>query len=267
MPTKPPTDVQLFSKTVIWSVPSLSFCQMILHQSEESFQQRFIFCSSEKLCYLYLLLFACAIGTFPKGQLREGWNPPLGAASVVQPSPVLCPCHSTQMRHCSHLPSEAVEGRSHQEYLQPANLLPLKCWGTLSNYNCGEIFILSLTKMKHLFQKLQWHCASTREPKSSAWSQELLISFISGRSLMRSDREWENIPSLLKYKLSRFQFCCSTTQTGDQPGKTEEEPTQPNACIQCSCVLMADWKDSVTSGGSLGNCSWISIIGRELPEK
>lgn len=110
MPTKPPTDVQLFSKTVIWSVPSLSFCQMILHQSEESFQQRFIFCSSEKLCYLYLLLFACAIGTFPKGQLHEGWNPPLGAASVVQFSPVLCPCHSTQMRHCGPSPQRLWKG-------------------------------------------------------------------------------------------------------------------------------------------------------------
>jgi len=183
------------------------------------------------------------------------WEPPLWC------SPLLYSIHATARRWDTlwSLPSEAVEGRSHQEYLQPANLLPLKCWGTLSNYNCGEIFILSLTKMKHLFQKLRWHCASTREPKSSVWSQELLISFISGRSLMRSDREWENIPSLLKYKLSRFQFCCSTTQTGDQPGKTEEERTQPNACIQCSCVLMADWKDSVTSGGSLGNCSWISI--------
>lgn len=122
------------------------------------------------------------------------------------------------------------------------------------------IFILSLTKMKHFFQKLLWHGASTSKSKCSVWSQELLISFISGRSLMWSDRERENIASLLKYKLSRFQFCCSTTHTGGQPGKSEEEWTQPNACIQCSCILMAHWKDSVTSGGSPGNCSWILIM-------
>lgn len=136
-----------------------------------------------------------------------------------------------------------MERRSHQGYLQPANLLSLKCRDTLSNYNCGEIFILSLTKMKHFFQKLLWHGASTRESKCSVQSQELLISFISGRSLMWSDRERENIPSLLKYKLSRFQFCCCTTHTGDQPGKSEEERTEPNACIQCSCILKAYWKD------------------------
>lgn len=51
-------------------------------------------------------------------------------------------------------------------------------------------------------------------------SQQLLISFINGRSLMQNDRRREQLsPSPLKYKLSGFRLCCSATCTGGPPGE------------------------------------------------
>lgn len=51
-------------------------------------------------------------------------------------------------------------------------------------------------------------------------SQQLLISFINGRSLIQNDRRREQLsPSPLKYKLSGFRLCFSATCTGGPPGE------------------------------------------------
>lgn len=59
--------------------------------------------------------------------------------------------------------------------------------------------------------------------RDSTPSQQLLISFINGRSLMQNDRRREQLsPSPLTYKSSGFRLCCSATWTGGPPGSGRE---------------------------------------------
>lgn len=59
-----------------------------------------------------------------------------------------------------------------------------------------------MTKMKHFFQKYWWQPASSQKSKDSTPSLQLLISFISGRSLMQNDRgKRVNIPITPKIQI------------------------------------------------------------------
>lgn len=135
---------------------------------------------------------------------------------------------------------EVIVSREHTNYLSALSEMPVSLKGTLSNQKCGEIFILSVTEMKCFFQKQRWQPARFKKSNYCTPSQQLLISFISGRSLMQNDRGRERIsPSLLKYKLSGFRLCCSPTCTGGPPGPSGEWRMQPNAFLQSSGLLMA----------------------------
>lgn len=120
-----------------------------------------------------------------------------------------------------------------------------------------------MTKMKCLFQKRRWQPARSKKSSDRTSSQQLLISFISGRSLMQNDIGSKRIsPSPVKYKLSRFRLCCSPTRTGGPPGPSGEQGRQPSAVLYSCRLFIAQQRHSVesTPGSSPGAGAQSSVI-------